>query len=287
MKNNIIKALIFDKQLRLYFVDNTPLINEIIRRNHQHNRITNVALGKTLSGISLLSATLKEKQRLSATLIMSNPKYKIFADTDASGNVRGYANQNFVNENNSLQNLIGNNASIRMIKGTEMHQFTGITDMPYRDIDKDLSYYFRQSEQLETYLETNLAIDEDNAVLYSYALYAQLLPGAPQQLLTLLKEKINTNSSFFHKCKWSNGNQLQEELRANYINDLEIIDQVPVQFSCGCSKEMFYGLLYQLKENELLEYIQANKPIESACHICGKVYHFYPSELKNLLKKED
>lgn len=50
---------------------------------------------------------------------------------------------------------------------------------------------------------------------------------------------------------------------------------------------MFYGLLYQLKENELLEYIQANKPIESACHICGKVYHFYPSELKNLLKKED
>lgn len=189
MKNNIIKALIFDKQLRLYFVDNTPLINEIIRRNHQHNRITNVALGKTLSGISLLSATLKEKQRLSATLIMSNPKYKIFADTDASGNVRGYANQNFVNENNSLQNLIGNNASIRMIKGTEMHQFTGITDMPYRDIDKDLSYYFRQSEQLETYLETNLAIDEDNAVLYSYALYAQLLPGAPQQLLTLLKEK--------------------------------------------------------------------------------------------------
>ncbi len=197
MKNNIIKALIFDKQLRLYFVDNTPLINEIIRRNHQHNRITNVALGKTLSGISLLSATLKEKQRLSATLIMSNPKYKIFADTDASGNVRGYANQNFVNENNSLQNLIGNNASIRMIKGTEMHQFTGITDMPYRDIDKDLSYYFRQSEQLETYLETNLAIDEDNAVLYSYALYAQLLPGAPQQLLTLLKEKNKYEHKLF------------------------------------------------------------------------------------------
>ncbi|OZU87850.1 hypothetical protein CIL03_14185 [Virgibacillus indicus] len=290
MKNKIIKALVFDKQVRLYFVDNTALINEIINLNGHNNRIINVALGKTVSGISLLSATLKGEQRLSATITMSNPKYKIFADTSAHGNVRGYANQSLVKasgmEDVSIQNLIGQKASIRMITGSDMNQFTGITDMPYQNIDKDLSHYFNQSEQLETYIETNLAINKENTVLYSYAMFAQLLPGAPRHLLSEMKERINTSSSFLAKLKGIDRIQIQEELR-NYFSDLEIIGQVPVQFSCRCSKEMFYGMLNSLDEKELMTYIYANKIIKSSCHICGRTYQFYPTEIKTLLRKEE
>lgn len=92
MKNQIIKTLIFNKQVRLYLINNTELIDEIQHINESSNKVIKIALANSLSVVSLLSATLKGHQRLSATLTMSNPKSKIHADADAYGNIRGYAN---------------------------------------------------------------------------------------------------------------------------------------------------------------------------------------------------
>jgi len=286
MQNQIIKALIFDKQVRLYILDNTTLINEIISLNKQNHRILNTALGKIVSGISLLSATMKGEQRLSATFTVGNPGYRIYADADSHGNIRGYTGQNPLMvecpESISMEEFIGQKATIRMIKGTNMNQFTGITDMPYQNIDDDLSHYFRQSEQVETLIETNLDFGNDNSISYSYGMFAQLLPGAPRHLLKEVKEKIDTNSKIFKNLKDMEDIQI-EQLLKNYFSDSQVIGQNQVQFSCGCSKEMFYGLLYSMERKDLLEYIHDNKSIESSCHICGRSYLFSPSEVKLLL----
>jgi molecular chaperone Hsp33 len=290
MRNKILKALVFDKQVLLLFVDNTPLINEIISLNKHNHRLLNLALGKTVSGISLLSATLKGEQRISATVTMSNPKYKIFADTDAHGNVRGYPSQGFLKAEgrggDSIKDFIGHKASIRIIKGSHMNQFTGITDMPNQNIDDDLSHYFKQSEQTETIIETNLALGEKNTILYSYAMYAQLLPGAPNHLLNEIKDKMDTNSILFKKLKDMDIKQIQEQLN-KYFSCSEIIGQSQVQFSCGCSKEMFYGLLHSLENKDLMAYIHAYESIETCCHICGRTYLFYPSEIQTFYERRN
>lgn len=290
MRNRILKALVFDKQVRLFLVDNAALVNEIISLNKHNHRILNLALGKIVSGISLLSATLKGEQRLSATVTMSDPNYKIFADTDAHGNVRGYASQSFLKAEGlkdvSIKDLIGNKASIRIIKGSHMNQFTSITDMPNQNIDDDLSHYFKQSEQIETMIETNLALGEKNTVLYSFAMFAQLLPGAPHHLLRKIKENMDTSSILFKKLKDMDNRQIREQLN-QYFSGSEIIGQTQVQFWCGCSKEMFFGLLHSLENKDLMTYIHTNEPIETSCHICGRTYQFSPSEIKTLLRKEE
>ncbi len=290
MRNTILKALVFDKQVCLFLVDNTALINEIISLNKHNHRIQNLALGKIVSGISLLSATLKGEQRLSATVTMSDPKYKIFADTDAHGNVRGYASQMFLKAKGlkdvSIKDLVGNRASIRIIKGSHMNQFTGITDMPNQNIDEDLSHYFKQSEQIETIIETNLALGENNTVLYSFAMFAQLLPGSPNHLLSKIKEKMDTSSILFKNLKDMDNRQIRKQLN-QYFSGSEIIGQTQVQFRCGCSKEMFYGLLHSLENKDFMKYIHTNEPIETSCHICGRTYQFFPSEIKTLLRKEE
>lgn len=286
MKGTIIKTLVYDKQARLFLLDNTTMIDEIIRLNKHNHRVLNVALGKLISGVSLLTATIKGEQRLSVTVTMSNPAHKIFADIDAHGNVRGYSNESLEHEIDtksvSIQDLIGNNASIRTIKCSNMNQFTGITDMPYQNIDDDLSHYFKQSEQVETFIETNLALDTENTVLNSYAMYAQLLPGAPVHLLNDIREKLNTNSSFFQKQTNMNIQEVRNELR-NYFSDIEIIGQSQVQFSCGCSKEMFYGLLLSLDKEDLMDAIDNDRSIDTCCHICGRTYLFHPDEIKSIL----
>src|SRR5690606_17939357 len=104
-------------------------------------------------------------------MTMSEPKYKVFADADAKGNVRGYLNGELLKISNdpinkiSLDRLIGNKGTIRVIKGSAMNQFTGITDMPYRNIVDDISHYFIQSEQTQTYIGANLGFGNDNCVL--------------------------------------------------------------------------------------------------------------------------
>src|SRR5690625_613881 len=134
MQNFIVKALIYDNQVRLFFVDNTKLINTIYNLNQETNKMLKCLLGKTVSAVSLMSGTLKEEQRISLQITMSDPKYKVFADADAKGNVRGYLNEGLQNassafmNNVSLGQLIGSKGSIRVIKGAALSQFTGITD---------------------------------------------------------------------------------------------------------------------------------------------------------------
>ncbi|GAA0366127.1 Hsp33 family molecular chaperone HslO [Bacillus horti] len=285
--NIIIKSLIFNKQVRLYFVDNTALIKEILALNQIKSKLFNLALGKTVSGLSLLSATMKGEQRLSATITMSNPRYQIFADVEANGNVRGYVSKSVLEGNIeavTLSELIGDKAAIRVIKGFKMNQFTGITDMPYKTLDEDISHYFKQSDQIETIIKTNIEFDENHRLLSSYAMYAQLLPGAPQHLLMPIKEKLNMSSVFFNDIRYMCTQQIEDTLNEMF-SDAQLIGCQHLQFFCVCSKEMFYGLLYSIDRKNLEKSIRAEQSVNSTCHVCGRSYVFSPSEIQAFLER--
>ncbi|QQZ09015.1 Hsp33 family molecular chaperone HslO [Heyndrickxia vini] len=287
MQNLIIKTLIYDKQVRLYFVDNTKLINTIISLNNETNKLQKLLLGKTISVVSLMSGILKGDHRVSLQITMSNPKYKVFADADAKGNIRGYLNEGLRNassefiSNVSLEQLIGDKGNIRVIKGSAMNQFTGITDMPYQNIVDDISHYFIQSEQTQTFLGTNFGQNLEGGLLFSNAIFVQLLPGAPHHLIDVIKHIFLTNRDFFNDLG-KNKNNIEEKL-SELFEDVKIIGCSPVQFFCGCSKEMFYGMLYALNKGELRQAISKKESIETGCQICGRTYSFHPDELQALI----
>lgn len=289
MENTIVKTLIYDKQIRLFFVDNTKLINEILRLNKETNKILKITLGKTISVVSLISGTLKEDQRISLQMTMSDTKYKVFADADAKGNVRGYLNGELLKapyddiNKISLDRLIGHKGTIRVIKGSAMNQFTGITDMPYRNIVDDISHYFIQSEQTQTYIGANIGLGNNNCVLFSNAIYAQLLPGASPDLIHEVEHTVNTNREFFTSLNKYNKNNIEEKLR-ELFKDVKVIGYSPVQFFCGCSKEMFYGMLHSLGESELKQVINNKEAVNTTCQICGRTYRFNYDEIQGLLK---
>ncbi|WP_368654260.1 Hsp33 family molecular chaperone HslO [Ornithinibacillus sp. 4-3] len=171
MKNTIVKTLIYDNQVRLFFANNTELINKILTKNKNIHPIHKQMLGKTISVISILTGTLKGEQRISLQITLSEPKYKIFADADAKGNVRGYLNDALLHapmqHDTSFADLIGSKGTIRVVKGSAMNQFIGITDMPYQNIIDDISHYFIQSEQTQTYIAANISFTNDNNIQFS------------------------------------------------------------------------------------------------------------------------
>ena len=287
MNNYILKTLAYNKQVRIFFMDNTELIKEIC--NHKNIcKSLKTALGETVSIAALMSGTLKGNQRVSIKINTSNPKYKIFADFDSLGNIRGYINDALLKStigttnNLSIEELIGDKGYIQVLKDLGMHSiFTGITDMPYKNIIDDFSYYFKQSEQTDTIFTVNMIYNENNEITLCRGIMAQLLPGAPISLLDTIKENISDNQWILSNLSGSGDfNDIPHLL----FNDIEIVEQYPVQFICGCSKEAFYPMLYSLDKGELFDAYKSEKPMEIVCNVCGKKHSFSPQEIRKLVQ---
>lgn len=288
MPNKIIKTLISDKSIRLYFTDNTKMLQEIMELSKIKEKACYSALAKAVSIMSLLSVALKDNQRISLVITLTNKNHKIYADTDAGGNVRGYVSQALLkasrqqNSNQSLQDLIGTKASIRMMKGLEMSQFTGVTDMPYQNMDDDFAYYFKQSEQTNTMIQTNIELDRNSCLLKSYGIYAQALPGAEEGALDFVREQFEAEN-LAPLLLNMNDAEIEKALNQRFHHS-KVLEHKPIQFACPCSKEMFYGFLYSLSAEELQNAVETNTSIDTTCHICGRSFVFQPSEIQTILQ---
>ena len=68
--------------------------------------------------------------------------------------------------------------------------------------------------------------------------------------------------------------------------DYEILEQSPVEYRCGCSRERMEGALCVLDRSELEEMIAEGEDIEMGCDLCGRKQIFTPQDLRALLIRE-
>ena len=75
------------------------------------------------------------------------------------------------------------------------------------------------------------------------------------------------------------------EMILNYILGefgLEIMDKVPAEFTCNCTKDRVEKALISIGKKELNEMIDEGKSIEVNCHFCNKHYNFSVEELTDI-----
>ncbi|MBB6670464.1 Hsp33 family molecular chaperone HslO [Cohnella nanjingensis] len=265
-ENYLVKALAYHSQARILFVENTELVRAAC---HQRPMLPmlRIALGRTVSAASLLTGILKDNQRISLKIKAGRRDYKVFADADARGHVRGYISDELLNappedlRHISLEQLIGARGCMQMTKDIGLHgTFTGITDMPYGNIVDDLSYYFQQSEQTPTSFSLTIELDESGDIVRSRGVMAQLLPGAPNELIERIKNDL---------------------LLSNF-EGMQVVGKALVRWFCGCSKDMLIPMLRALDKEELTDACAAGRSIEVVCHVCGKAYLFQPDEIARI-----
>lgn len=292
MTDQLLKALAYDDQIRVFVLDLTKSVDEAHRRHDTWHTSTAV-LGRTLVATSLLGANLKGDDRISVEIIGEGPVGRIVTDGDSVGNVRGYVQNPHValelNKNGKLDvagavGLPGTLTVRKYITGAE-EPFSGQVPLISGELAEDFTYYMALSEQTPSSIGLSVLVNPDESVAAAGGFMIQVMPGATDETLDNLEERINSLGRFSDLL---DQNKKLEELLDILVgeNNSRILDKHEVAFYCPCSKERFANSLKMIGKDELEAMINEDHGAETVCHYCNEHYHFSENELKDLLVEE-
>lgn len=272
MTNNLIKLLTIDKQIRLYLVDATDIINLNILEDIKADTVKQF-YKQLVTNCSLMRGLLSEEdQRLSISIRLHPDRYTAHCYIDGNGNINCLLSPELCNYSGDIANLMGKGATLSITRGSWLGgMFTGTVEINSPSVDHFFSYFFLKSDQLETVFYSWI----DHDILRGCMV--QPLPFADTNKLTDMLQRIDNHISHNNKRNWD------VIIKIDFPNT-KIVDEYSLQLECNCSREMFYGLLMSIDTEELKQSIKMKQEEELICGICGKKYLFDQFTLETIIK---
>lgn len=288
MADQLLKALAYDGQVRVFVLDATDTVNEA-RERHETWHTATAVLGRSLAATALLAANLKGTDRLSVEIIGEGPVGRILADGDAHGNVRGYVTNPKValelNDKGKLDvaaavGLPGTLVVRKYIGDSE--PFAGQVPLVSGELAEDFTYYMALSEQTPSSIGLSVLVNPDETVAAAGGFMLQVMPGATDETIDALEKRIASLGRFSDELESSKSIEALLDLLVGEGNS-EILDYLPIKFLCSCTKERFAQGLQSIGRKEIEAMIAEDQGAEVVCHYCNNHYDFTEDELKALL----
>lgn len=296
-EDHMVQAIDADSGLRVLAAVTTNLVHEAHVR-HGTTPTTSAAFGRTLTGALLLGRTLKELDRLTIQLRCDGPIAGITAEATARGTVRGYVlNPAAEAPLNALGKL-----DVRGIVGTgTMHAIhesgfeLGLGKEPHYgsvpivsgEIAEDFAYYLAISEQINSVVALGVYVEpEESRVAAAGGYIVQVLPGAGEETIRRLEE-VSLAAPPVTSMILGGANGL--DLVENTLRDFNftLLEEMPVEFRCTCSRERAIQIVGALGEAEVKDMLERDKGAELTCHFCNEVYRLDEQDLGRILLQTD
>lgn len=284
MKDYLVKALAFDDHVRIYCVSCANTLNEIGNRFSYYPSPLD-ALGRVLSIGTMMGSMLKLEETITLKVEGNGPMGKIIVDADAHGHVRGYSDNphcHFEYNDGRLnaKATIGDRGFISVIKDLKLKEpFIGSTPIISGEVGDDFAYYFMVSEQVPSAVGVGALIDTDSIAKNCGGFIIQLMPNTPEHVITELENKLKVLPTMSEMLE---SGLTPEEIVHNIASDATIIETVPVEFRCNCSKERFEKGILSLGYDEIKAMIEEDGEADTVCHFCGNHYYFSKNELEKI-----
>ena len=290
MKDYLIRATAANGQVRAFGVTSREL-TETAKNAHDTSPVATAALGRLMSAAVMMGADLKgENDLLTLRMEGDGPMGGLLATADSHGNVKGYAfHPEVLLPPNAKGKLDVGGAlgagMLSVVKDIGLKEpYVGQTNLVSGEIAEDLTYYYAASEQIPCSIALGVLMNKDNTVRQAGGFMIQLLPGASDELIDRLEERLGELPSI---TALLDAGKTPEEILSGLLGDfdLEILEKKPVQFHCDCSRERVERAIVSIGKKEIREMIEEGKPIEAGCQFCNKKYSFSVEELEKLLQK--
>lgn len=274
-----------DGMFRGAFFHGTRFVNQM-RSQHNLGILETMVLGQASLCSALTIPTLKGQGKSVFRYDTRGPAAGFVAEADSHGTVRAYLLQNPIPIDKPLDSWdlspffgVGTVSVTRFLEGNT-EPVTGTVEIMYKNIAKDLAWYYAKSEQIHTAFNTSIKFDANGRVIGAGGLFLQAMPGADDETILRAENAFNASPSF---GEWFSEGGDRDDIIYGLFREFNpaVVLERDISFYCNCSKQGFERHLLNLSKEELLDIVNTdvNVPVEIFCHHCGSVYHFDKQEL--------
>lgn len=289
MNDYIASAITHDGSIRVISADTTQLVNEA-QRLHKMSPVCCAALGRTLTGASIMGRMLKGyDDSVTIQINGGGPIGRIVAVSDGRSNVKGYVDNPAVDlplrtdGKLDVGGAVGRFGQLSVIKDLNMKEpYVGQCPLVSGEIAEDLTQYFATSEQLPTAVALGVLVDRDYSVKAAGGFVIQLLPGALDEDIDRVEKAIKEIPAV--TTMLSNGEtpkNIVERLLEGY--EIDYFEDMNTKYQCDCGRERMAKALISIGAKDLRSIIEEDGHAELTCHFCNRAYDFNKAELEELL----
>ena len=291
--DEIVRAISADGFIKIAAAD-TKTIAERARNIHMTLPVATAALGRTMTATALIGNTLKGNgASVTVRINGGGPIGSIIVVSDPEGNVRGYVQNAAVRlplrEDGKLDvgGAVGKEGMLTVIKDIGMREpYVGSVQLVSGEIAEDFTLYFAESEQTASAVALGVLVDTDQSVLASGGYIAQLMPGAPDEVIDRLEQNVKNAGAI---TTMLNSGMTPEDIINKVLEGFSprILERDPIEYRCACSRDKVVGALIGMGKAELTEMADEGKDAEITCQFCDTIYKFSPAEIRALVAKAE
>lgn len=288
---NLIRGLSENGGVVFCGVDSTDIVRRA-EQLHTTSATCSAALGRLLTGASLMGAMLKDdRDQITLRVSGGGPAGVVIACTDGTGNVKGCIDNPLVelppkaNGHLDVGGAVGTDGVLTVIRDNKLQKEPTIGQVPLvsGEIAEDITSYYAVSEQVPTVCALGVLVDKDLTILCAGGYLLQLLPGATDEEITRLEQNIAAMPSVTEMLRaGKTPKDMMELAMAGF--DPEVLDQRQVEYRCDCSTQRTREMLLSLGRKELEKMRDEDPRCEVVCHFCHTKYEF---DLNQLLAELD
>ena len=289
MSDQILRAMTTDGWVKAVAISSRDIV-ERARQIHTTTPTATAALGRALTACSMLGNMQKiENGSVTLQIKGGGPLGTILAVSDSVGNVRGYVRNPHVSLLEKYAGkldvgaAVGTDGMLTVIRDLQMKEpYVGSVELVSGEIGDDVTAYLVQSEQCPSACGLGVLIEKDCTVRAAGGFILQLLPGAPEDVITRLEQAIAATDSVTKML--DAGLTLPEMLRkVTGGMELEFFEPTEVCYKCFCSRSRVEATLVSLGRKELQEIVDEGKPVQVGCQFCDTEYKFTPDDIRRIL----
>ena len=281
------------------FVRLDKVINTILEK-HQYPVQVSAVVAESTALAALLSSTIKYDGLFTLQTKSNGPVPMVVVDVTSDGKIRACAdyNQEKIIHAQELRKTVGEIEPAPHFMGEGVLAFTvdqgqntqlyqGVVDLQGKNLSECAMRYFKQSEQIETYLQLYLQAPKNSNERWKAAgILLQRLPshGGKENLSEEeLTEAWNQAVIFMQSLQESeifDDNLSPADLlhRLFHADNLQIGQNKTYTFGCRCQREKLWNTLHAMKKEDIEDMCE-NGRITATCHFCGTTYSFDKGEL--------
>ena len=266
----MLRATAANGQIRAFAATSRDLV-EKARQAHNTSPVATAALGRLMTAGVMMGSMMKaDSDLLTIRVEGDGPIGGLTVTADKNGNVKGYAFHPEV--------MLPPNAKGKLDVGGALG--VGVLSV-IQDIGLKEPYV---GQTTPSSVALGVLMNKENTVRQAGGFIIQLLPGAEEATIAALEKTIGELEPV---TTMLNKGMTPEDILELILGQfgLEILDKMPIQFTCNCTKSRVEKALISIGGKELQEMIDEDKPIEVNCHFCNKHYEFSVDELKKLYEK--